>query len=90
MKRAFLSVLAVLASVFSAVSAEKINFQLHPLWSAGKASLTEDGYVISRDLDTVNFSPEVRLPIQLVYRSASEKTGMFGYAWSSPQLESSA
>jgi len=90
MKRAFLSVLAVLASVFSAVSAEKINFQLHPLWSAGKASLTEDGYVISRNLDTVNFSPEVRLPIQLVYRSVSEKTGMFGYAWSSPQLESSA
>ncbi|MBR4664828.1 MAG: hypothetical protein IKO93_13225, partial [Lentisphaeria bacterium] len=90
MKRFLLSVVAVLTCVFSLVSAEKINFQLHPLWSAGKASLTEDGYVISRNLDTVNFSPEVRLPIQLVYRSASEKTGMFGYAWSSPQLESSA
>ncbi len=90
MKRTVLSVFAVLTCVFSLVSAEKINFQLHPLWSACKASLTEDGYVIARNLDTVNFSPEVRLPIQLVYRSASEKTGMFGYAWSSPQLESSA
>ena len=89
MKRIPLSVLAVLASVFSLVSAEKINFQ-QKLMSAGKASLTEDGYVISRNLDTVNFSPEVRLPIQLIYRSASEKTGLFGYAWSSPQLESSA
>ena len=89
MKKVLLAVFAVLLSVFSVMSAEKINFQLHPVWTAGKASLTENGYVIPRTLDTVNFSPEVRLPVQLVYNSVSEKTGMFGYAWSSPQLESS-
>ena len=34
--------------------------------------------------------PELAWPVQLVYESASERTGIFGYAWRSPQLESSA
>ena len=80
MKRVVLSVVAVLASVFSLVSAEKINFQVHPLLTAGKVSLTEKGYVVPRTLDTVNFSPEVRMPIQLIYRSAAEKTDEVEYS----------
>ena len=58
--------------------------------SAGKASLAENAYSISRLLDTANFSPELKLPVQLVYNSSVEKSGLFGFAWRSPQLESTA
>ena len=58
--------------------------------SGGRASLTEDGFVVGRLFGTANFTPELAWPVQLVYESASERTGIFGYAWRSPQLESSA
>ena len=69
--------------------ADAVNFISKPM-SAGKASLAENAYSISRLLDTANFSPELKLPVQLVYNSSVEKSGLFGFAWRSPQLESTA
>ena len=70
-------------------AAERLSLEARPLL-AGRASLTADGFVEARTLGTANFTPELRGPVQLVYESASEKTGPFGFAWRSPQLESSA
>ena len=69
--------------------ADAINFLSKPM-SAGKASLAENAYSISRLLGTANFSPELKLLVQLVYNSSIEKSGLFGVAWRSPQLESTA
>ncbi len=77
---------------FAAVSShayEKLSWQSKDLL-AGKASLTSDGFSLSRTLGTANFSPEFRMPIQLTYNSSNTKRGLFGDAWSSPQLESRA
>ncbi len=76
-------------AVVSAAAAERLSFESRPLL-AGRASLTADGFVEARTLGTANFTPELRCPVQLMYESASEKTGLFGFAWRSPQLESSA
>ena len=70
-------------------AAERVDFSNRPLL-AGRASLTEAGYVESRSLGVARLSPELTMPIELVYESSSEKTGAFGFAWRSPQLESSA
>ena len=86
MKKWFLFCSALLSfSLF----ADSVNFLSKPM-SAGKASLAENAYSISRLLDTANFSPELKLPVQLVYNSGREKSGIFGFAWYSPQLESTA
>ena len=86
MKKWFLLCSALLSfSLF----ADSVNFISKPM-SAGKASLAENGYSISRLLDVANFSPELKLPVQLVYNSSVEKSGLFGFAWRSPQLESTA
>jgi hypothetical protein len=85
--RLFLLTLFVCGCAFGA--GDSLSFVSKPL-TAGKASLTENGYLVPQNLGTANFSPELRLPVQLIYQSASEKTGMFGYGWNSPQLESSA
>lgn len=82
------SLVSVLA-LFSAGAAERISFSSRPM-SAGRASLTEDGFAVSRTLGTANATPELSYPIELTYESFSEKTGLFGFAWRSPQLESSA
>ena len=86
---------AVLASGVCATGAQPAfcadgpAFAFRPLL-AGRASLTESGFVETRALGTASFAPELRLPVELVYRSASEASGMFGRGWSCPQLESSA
>ena len=86
MKKLFLLFSALLSfSLF----ADSVNFYSKPM-SAGKALLAENAYSISRLLDTANFSPELKLPVQLVYNSSIEKSGLFGFAWRSPQLESTA
>ena len=72
-----------------AAYAGPVQFLSKPM-SAGKALLAENAYSISRLLDTANFSPELKLPVQLVYNSSVEKSGLFGFAWCSPQLESTA
>ena len=66
-----------------------VDFSHRPL-TAGRASLTETGYVESRSLGVARMAPELTMPVELVYDSSSEKTGAFGFAWRSPQLESSA
>jgi len=68
---------------------EKIDFSKTPM-AAGKAALTENGFYLNKIIGTANFSPDLRLPVQLFYNSASQKSGMLGYAWRIPQLESSA
>ena len=88
-KRRFVVAAAAVAVAMSAFAAGKVDFAMRKML-AGKASLTEGGFVVSRSFGTANFSPELRCPVELVYESASEKTGIFGYAWRSPQLESSA
>ena len=86
MKKWFLLCSALLSfSLF----ADSVNFISKPM-SAGKASLAENAYSVSRLLDTANFSLELKLPVQLVYNSSIEKSGLFGFAWCSPQLESTA
>ncbi len=82
-------VLSLAVLVACAFAAEGPTFLSKPLL-AGRASLTEDGFVVGRSFGTANFTPELAWPVQLVYESASERTGIFGYAWRSPQLESSA
>ena len=86
MKKLFL-----LCSALFSVSlfADAVAF-LSKTMSAGKASLVENAYSIARTLDTANFSPELKLPVQLIYNSSVEKSGLFGFAWRSPQLESTA
>ena len=76
-------------ALFAAGAAERMSFSSRPM-SAGRASLTEDGFAVSRTLGTANATPELAYPIELTYESFSEKTGLFGFAWRSPQLESSA
>ena len=70
-------------------AAERVDFSNRQLL-AGRASLTEAGYVEQRTLGVARMSPELTIPVELVYESSSEKTGAFGFAWRSPQLESSA
>lgn len=85
-------ILAYLLSLFissSAVFAEQINF-FQEKNSAAKASLTSDSYYLSFTLGTANFSPELRLPIQIFYDSAIKSDGLVGVGWKIPQLESSA
>ena len=86
LRRALFAAVAALALV--PARAESPDFRHRPLL-AGKASLTEPGFVVRRELGVANFSPELRLPVELVYESSSERTGLFGFAWRCPQLESS-
>ena len=73
----------------SSFAADRVEFSHRPLL-AGRASLIETGYLEHRSLGVARLSPELTMPIELVYDSSSEKTGLFGFAWRSPQLESSA
>ena len=81
--------LAAIMGTFSCWGAEQLSFRSSPM-TAGKASLSENGYIVSRELGGANFSPELRYPVQLIYRSDSADAGLFGTSWRSPQLESSA
>ena len=83
----FLSLALVAGVSFHAFAG--VDFSNRPL-TAGRASLTETGYVEQRTIGVARMAPELTMPIELVYESASEKTGAFGFAWRSPQLESSA
>ncbi|MDY5597322.1 MAG: hypothetical protein SPG40_07480, partial [Kiritimatiellia bacterium] len=69
-------------------AADAPDFRTRPLL-AGKASLTEPGFTVRRDLGVLNVAPELRIPVELVYSSANASSGMFGFGWRSPQLESS-
>lgn len=86
LRRTLFAAVAALALV--PARAESPDFRHRPLL-AGKASLTEPGFVVRRELGVANLAPELRLPVELVYESSSERTGLFGFAWRCPQLESS-
>ncbi len=84
------SLLLVLVAVtFNAQAYEKLNWKSRAM-SAGKASLTSDSYRVVRNLGTPNFSPELRMPLQLTYNSAANKNGIVGPVWQITQLESRA
>ena len=57
---------------------------------AGRASLASEGYVVEYHLGAANFAPELRLPVQLEYDSSRKRSGLLGWGWRCPQLESSA
>ena len=78
----------IIFTLFTA-SAQQIDF-LQNKNSAGKASLTSDAYYSSFTIGTANFSPELRLPIQIFYDSSVKDEGIAGVGWKIPQLESSA
>lgn len=78
-----------MAFAVTTIAGETVGFASRPML-AGKASLTEEGYMVRHDLGTARFSPGLEIPVELVYGSASEQCGPFGFAWRSPQLESSA
>ena len=84
-----LIVSAALCIAFGAFAADGPDFLARPL-KAGRAALAEDGFYVERSFGVANFTPELAWPVQLIYSSVSEKTGAFGFAWRSPQLESSA
>ena len=71
------------------VNAQQIEFVQNKN-SAGKASLTSNAYYSSFTLGTANFSPELRLPVQIFYDSAIKDESLAGIGWKIPQLESSA
>ena len=71
------------------VNAQQIEF-IQNKNSAGKASLTSDAYYSSFTIGTANFSPELRLPVQIFYDSSVKEDGLVGLGWKIPQLESSA
>ena len=75
-------------SLASGFAAEGVSFAHRPLL-AGKASLASDGFEVSRTLGVAAISPELQIPLELVYDSSSESSGTFGHGWRSPQLESS-
>ncbi len=81
---------AALALLLPALSAraDAPDFRFRPLL-AGKASLTEPGFVVRRELGVAALAPELRIPVELVYESSSEASGAFGFGWRCPQLESS-
>ncbi|HEY8902931.1 MAG TPA: hypothetical protein VIM48_04435, partial [Chthoniobacterales bacterium] len=46
------------------------------------------GWALMYSLGSVSASPEVNFPLQLVYQSTQERSGLFGEHWYCPQLES--
>ena len=80
--------LLIIFSLLS-VNAQQIEFVQNKN-SAGKASLTSDAYYSSFTIGTANFSPELRLPVQIFYDSSVKEDGLVGLGWKIPQLESSA
>ena len=89
MKGRLLAIVFLAAARLLAAGGGGLSFAARPVL-AGRASLTENGFVVSRTLGVANFSPELRMPVQLAYESSSERSGIFGYGWRSPQLESGA
>ena len=73
----------------SGLLGQQVNF-IQSKNSASKASLTSDAYYTNFVLGTANFSPELRMPVQIFYDSSCKEEGLVGFGWKIPQLESSA
>lgn len=87
MKTIFRYFFAFALSLTLGLQAQEINFKQNKS-SAAKASLTSNGFYTDFVLDVANFSPELRMPIQVSYDSSSKAQGLLGFAWNIPQLES--
>ena len=82
--------MGLISAACAAHGRDNVNFNYSPRPGlAGYALLSEDGYLVNQSIGVANFSPELRLPVQLVYSSASDRSGLFGHGWHCPQLESS-
>ncbi|MBQ6473469.1 MAG: RHS repeat protein [Victivallales bacterium] len=88
-KRLSLPVFIMFSFASLAIGNEALSFAEHPML-AGRAALTENGFAVMRTIGVANFSPEFTIPVQIIYESSSERKGLFGYGWRSPQLESRA
>ena len=55
--------LTMAAGSLMGYGAEQLNFRSSPM-TAGKASLSENGYIVSRELGGASFSPELRYPVR--------------------------
>ena len=73
------SLLVIFATSFAllAIGNNAISFAGNPM-SAGRASLTENGFVVTHTVGVANFSPEFRTPVQIHYESFRERKGIFG------------
>ena len=87
LRHLLVSLEVLLFAVLPAIAAKEVDFA-HRSLLAGKALLTADGFEISRTLGVAAFAPEFKMPVELVYDSSVETTGIFGFCWHSPQLES--
>jgi len=74
---------------YGCLQAQELSF-LQNKNSAGKASLTSEAYYANFVLGKANFSPELRMPVQIFYDSSCKDEGLLGFGWKIPQLESSA
>ncbi len=88
-KKLFALLFVLMSLALPSFAYEKLNWKSRAM-TAGKASLTSDAYRVVRNLGAPNFSPEFRMPLQLVYDSAASKHGIVGSVWQIPQLESRA
>ncbi len=81
--KAALAALALLLPALSA-RADAPDFRFRPLL-AGKASLTEPGFVVRRELGVAALAPELRIPIELVYEYPARSASAGGRrSWSRP------
>ena len=76
-----------LCCIDGAAAFERIAWQSRSL-TAGNVDLVTRGYTLRFSPGTANFSPELSLPVEVIYSSVSDRSGVFGYRWYSPQLES--
>ena len=74
--------------VVSSVSAgQKINWKTKE-FSAGRVAIESGFFDFKQILGAANFSPEFKMPIELIYNSGNTKYGLAGRSWNIPQLES--
>lgn len=81
-------ILRLAALLSSATLGGSVDFR-SVLLTAGKILLTGNGYQVGRELGVADFSPELRLPVQLICNSALEEEEMFGGAAGAPRVKRS-
>ncbi|MDK3160810.1 hypothetical protein QPK87_30260 [Kamptonema cortianum] len=69
------------------LSASTMDFTQRSL-KLGSVELMGQGWSVERGLGRLTTAPEFVMPVQLVYSTQSDRSGLFGYQWHSPQLES--
>ena len=84
---AFFRVLALALVGMATMQAAPPSWNFQPR-KVGQA-LMEGGWSLEYPLGEINASPEFSFPLQLVYLSTREASGLFSCQWVCPQLESS-